>query len=440
MQILDVAAVLVCLVAALAFINARYWKLPSSIGVTVGGLLMSLVLIGLISLNVPWAIEFKQMVRGIEFDDFVFEGVLSFLLFAGALGVNSHALWKLRAPVILFALCSTAISILLVGFGTYGLLNLFGIEFPLLYCILFGSLISPTDPVSVLGMLKQAKVPERIETLVAGESLFNDGVGVVAFTVLAGIVAATAGHHGGGHGAEMGFVAIVVFFLQEAVGGLLLGGITGYLAYLLLRSIEDFAAEMIISLGLVLGFTALASHLHVSAPLAAVAAGLLVGSLTDRLPTALSSREKYESTWHLIDELLNVFLFALLALEVMAVQFTGQAVILGLIAIPLVLIARGISVQIPASVLHRKYKFNPFTRRLLVWGGLRGAISVALAFTVPAGEQRELFLVMTYVVVVFSIVVQGLTVGRLAQKAGEAQDKEAAEETMPQYVRLGEED
>lgn len=415
MPILDLAAILVCVTALLAFLNARVLKLPASIGVTVGGLLVSLVIYLLTALQVPQALEVVSLVRGIQFDDFVFEGVLSFLLFAGALGVNTHALWALRGPVLTFALLSTAISIAAVGFGAYALLNLLGLHVPLVYCLLFGALISPTDPVAVLGMLKQAKVPRKIETLVAGESLFNDGVGVVAFAVLAGIAAAAGGH---GHGPELSATGVVGFFMQEAVGGLLLGGVLGYLGYLALKAVNDFVTEVLITLGVVLALTAIATHLHVSAPLAAVAAGLLMGSLTDRMPAALSSREKFDSFWHLTDELLNIFLFALLALEIVVVRFSGPSLLAGLLAIPLVLLARTVSVYLPVTLLDRRHDFSPYTRRLMIWGGLRGAISVALAFTVPAGPQRDLFLVMTYVVVVFSIIVQGLTVGKLAGQAG----------------------
>ena len=415
MPILDLAAILVCVTALLAFLNARFLKLPASIGVTVGGLIVSLLVLLLTSLHLPAADAAVNLLRGIQFDDFVFEGVLSFLLFAGALGVNTHSLWTLRGPVITFALLSTAISIALVGFAVFGLLNLFGLHIPLVYCLLFGALISPTDPVAVLGMLKQAKVPQKIETLVAGESLFNDGVGVVAFAVLAGIAAAAGGH---GHGPELSAAGVLGFFMQEAVGGLLLGGVLGYLGYLALKAVHDFVTEVLLTLGVVLALTAIATHLHVSAPLAAVAAGLLMGSLTDRLPAALSSREKFDGFWHLADELLNIFLFALLALEIVVVRFSGQSLLLGLIAIPVVLLARTVSVYLPVALLNRRHDFSPFTRRLMIWGGLRGAISVALAFTVPAGPQRDLFLVMTYVVVVFSIIVQGLTVGKLAGRAG----------------------
>ncbi|AAF12552.1 sodium:proton antiporter (plasmid) [Deinococcus radiodurans] len=422
MHLLDLSALLVCVTAALAFLNVRVLHLPAAIGVTVGGLLISLLLVVLTALKVPFAQEAVELVRKIQFDEFVFQGVLSFLLFAGALSVDTHALWRLRGPVTVFALLSTALSTALVGGGTYLLLELVGLPTPLAYCLLFGALISPTDPVAVLGMLKEAHVPSRIETLVAGESLFNDGVGVVAFSVLAGVAASSAA----GHGPELSAGGVLRFFLQEAGGGLLLGGFLGWLGFLALKRVDDFVTEVLLTLGVVMACTAIATHLHVSGPLAAVAAGLLMGSLTDWRPGALSSREKFDSFWHLTDELLNISLFSLLALEIVAVKFSASALLAGLIALPLVLLARSVSVVLPAAALSRAHEFEPYTRRLMIWGGLRGAISVALAFTVPAGPQRELFLVMTYVVVVFSIIVQGLTVSRLAAQAASAADPEAS--------------
>lgn len=416
MSLLDLSTLLVCVTAALAFVNARFLRLPASIGVTVGGLLLSLVLLVLVALNVPFALAVVELVKGVQFDDFVFQGVLSFLLFAGALSVDSHALWTLRAPVLAFALLSTLLSIGLIGGALYGLLPLFGLTLPLVACLLFGALISPTDPVAVLGMLKQARVPKRIETLVAGESLLNDGVGVVAFAVLAGLATAGGGLHAADPHAESGALAVLGLFAREALGGLLLGGVLGLAGYLALRTVHDFVVEVLLTLGVVLACTAVAAHLGVSAPLAAVAAGLLVGSLTERRPAALSSREKFDAFWHLTDELLNIFLFALLALEVVVVPFGAAPLLIGGLTIPLLLVVRTISVQVPVWLL-RRYAFPPYTRRLMVWGGLRGAISVALAFTVPSGPTRDLFLVLTYVVVLFSIVVQGLTVGRLATGA-----------------------
>jgi CPA1 family monovalent cation:H+ antiporter len=413
MQLLNLATMLVLVTAVLAVLNSRFLKLPSSIGVMVGGLGLSLILLALLAFDAPLGEQAVALVGSINFEGFVFQGVLSFLLFAGALGVNSHALWVLKGPVISFALVSTILSTALIGLVTYGLLKLFGLNVSLVYCLLFGALISPTDPVSVLGVLKQAKVPKRIETLVAGESLFNDGIGVVAFAVLASVAAAG----GDGHAPALSALGLAEYFFQEAAGGLLLGTVVGLIGWAALRVVHDFEVEVLITLGVVMACTAIAGALHTSAPLAAVAAGLLVGFLKERVPAGLTSNERFESVWHLTDELLNIFLFVLLALEVVVVQFTGTRLLLGLLAIPLLLIVRAISVRIPVWLLRGRYRFPPYTRRLMVWGGLRGAISVALAFSMPAGPERELFLVMTYVIVVFSVIVQGLTVGKLAARA-----------------------
>jgi len=415
MGLLDASAALLLLVAVLALVNSRVFRLPSSIGVTLGGLMVSLLLFGAGELGLPFAGEVVRLVGAIHFDELVFQGVLSFLLFAGALGVDTGRLWVLRGPVMSFALVSTALSIGVVGGLVHLLGNAVGLDVPMVYSLVFGALISPTDPVAVLGMLKHARVPERIETLVAGESLFNDGVGVVAFAVLAGL----ASSHGDPAGAP-GLVGVLLLFVQEALGGLLLGVAVGYVGHVALRLTDDFAVEMLLTTALVLSVTAAAIHLHISAPLAAVAAGLLVGLLTDRTPSMLSSREKFESVWHLIDEVLNVVLFALLAIEIVVVRFTPQSAVMGLVAIPVVLLARTLSVLLPVQLLDRRHAFSPYTQRLMVWGGLRGALSVALAFSVPPGPYRDLFLVMTYLVVVFSILVQGLTVGRLAGRAASA--------------------
>lgn len=413
MSLLDLSALLVVVTGGLAFLNNRFLKLPPSIGVTVCGLALSLLLLLLVELRVPFARTAVDLVREIQFEDFVFQGVLSFLLFAGALGINSHALWALRGPVVTFALLSTVLSTGLVGLAVYGLLRLFGLDVSLVYCLLFGALISPTDPVSVLGALKRAKVPRRIETLVAGESLFNDGVGVVAFAVIASVAAVSTGSHAD----ALSVSGIALFFAQEALGGLLLGTVLGLIGWWVLRMMDDFVVEVLITLGVVISCTAVAAHLHTSAPLAAVAAGLVIGLLNNRVSSTLTSHEKFEGFWELIDELLNIFLFVLLALEVVALKFSVQALVLGALAVPLLLVIRAFSVAVPMQLLRRRYRFPAFTRRLMVWGGLRGAISVALAFSVPAGPERDLFLVMTYVIVVFSVLVQGLTVGGLALQA-----------------------
>ncbi len=414
MQLLDLATVLVVLISVLAWINARVLRLPSTIGVTLGGLVVSLVVAAAARAGLPAATHIVDMLGAVDFGDFVFLGVLSFLLFAGAMGLDSRELWQLRWPVLIFALISTLVSTGLVAVFVHTVLGLLGHPVSWLHALLFGALISPTDPVAVLGMLKHAKVPNRVETIVAGESLFNDGVGVVIFTVIATLAGA------GGHTGDMGAADVGVLFLREAVGGLALGVIAGLIGLTAIRHIDDYITEVVISLAVVLVLTAVAQHVVASAPLAAVAAGLFIGSVTDRRPTTLTRREHFEDFWHLVDEVLNVALFALLALEAVVVDFSRLALGAGLLAVPLVLLARLVSVKAPLVLLARWQEFDPHTGRLMVWGGLRGALAVAMALSLPASAPRELFLVMTYVVVVFSILVQGLTMGRLAEKAARA--------------------
>lgn len=405
---LDLIAALATLTAALAYLNARVLRMPAAIGITLSGLVISLIITGLASLGWQPATQAAQQVGALPFDQLLFQAALPLLLFAGALEVDTHALWRVRWPVLSFALISTALSVALIGGGLHLASVAVGMPITLASALLFGALISPTDPVAVIGILKQARVPERIKTLVTGESLLNDGVAIVAFTVL-------AAHVGSGHAAARSAGDVATLFIREALGGALLGACIGAAGLLAIRQLKDFSSEVLISLAAVLALVALAGHLHVSAPLAAVAAGLLIGSVTDLRPGVLTDHERFEGFWHLIDELLNVALFALMALTLVSVQFGARSLITGLLAIPVMLGARVASVQ--AAVWISRKRFEPYTRRLMVWGGLRGAISVALAFSLPPSPEREVLLGAAYVAVVFSVAVQGLTTPALARRA-----------------------
>ncbi|MFC4453944.1 sodium:proton antiporter [Deinococcus sonorensis] len=412
-------SLVVSVTALLSFINRRYLRLPTTIGVTLAGLAVSVLLLGLVGLQVPAAETVVKVLGTFKFNDVLFQGLLSFLLFAGALSLNTGELFRQRTAVLTFALVSTALSIVLVGALVYGLLHLVGLGVSWPFALLFGAIISPTDPVAVLDLLKRAKVPARLEALVAGESLFNDGIGVVAFAVIAAI-ASGAGH------ASPTPLAVAGLFAQEALGGVLFGAVLGYLAYLLLRQVDDYVVEVLITLAVVTGGYALADLLHLSGPLAMVVAGLLIGQLNDRGVLSDTSKPHFDGFWHLTDEILNTGLFVLIALEVVAVSFSPLTLLLGLACVPIVLFSRAVSVQLPLSLLGRRYSFSPFTAQVMTWGGLRGGIAVALAFSVPPGPQHDIFLVLTYVVVVFSIVVQGLTMGRLARRAAGALPESAA--------------
>jgi len=414
MSTFNLVSVLVTLTALLSYLNRRFLHLPSTIGVTVAGLVLSLLVLLLKALDVPLAVQAVQALQTVSFDQVLFQGLLSFLLFGGALSLDSRELFRQRWPVLTFALVSTLISIVLVGAAVYGLLHLAGLGVSWPMALLFGAIISPTDPVAVLDLLKRARVPVSLESLVAGESLFNDGVGVVAFAVILAVAGV-----GEAHGAVT-LPGVTLLFLQEAVGGVLFGALLGWVAYQLLRRVDDYVAEVLITLAVVTGGYALAGQLGVSGPLAMVVAGLIIGLINDSGVISHESKPYFDSFWHLTDELLNITLFVLIALEVIVVNFSPTALFLGVICVPVVLLARAVSVRLPLTWLARRFSFTPFTGRVMVWGGLRGGIAVALAFSVPAGREHDLFLVLTYVVVVFSIVVQGLTMDGLARKAAQS--------------------
>ncbi|MCL4168842.1 UNVERIFIED_CONTAM: hypothetical protein GTU68_016530 [Idotea baltica] len=302
-------------------------------------------------------------------------------------------------------------STFLVGFASYYIFGWLGLDIPFIYCLLFGSLISPTDPIAVLGILKTVGAPKSLETKIAGESLFNDGVAVVVFLVLLGI----AGVGGHGEHQEVSAASIATLFAQEAIGGAIFGFVIGYIAYRMLSSIDNYQVEILITLGLVFGGHALAIALHLSGPIAVVIAGLLIGNKGRKFAMSDKTREHLDNFWELIDEILNAVLFVLIGLEVLVLTFDTTAVIAGLIMIPVVLAIRFFSVGVPVSIMRARKTFTPKIVRILTWGGLRGGISIALVLTLPAGEYREVLLMITYVIVVFSILVQGMTIGKLVK-------------------------
>ncbi|MDR6218159.1 sodium:proton antiporter [Deinococcus soli (ex Cha et al. 2016)] len=415
MTAFNLIAILLVMTATLGVVGRRLLRLPGTVGVTVAGLLVSVI----ITLGAHWGaaplIDIAQAVRRVPFDEVVLQGLLSLLLFAGALGVDTKALWHARTGIAAFALLATTLSILLVGTGLYFAAQLIGLNLPFVWALLFGALISPTDPVAVLDVLKRARVPKNVEAIVAGESLFNDAVGVVAFGVIAGVA---FGAHGHTMTLQPGAIALV--FAQEALGGLVIGALGGLIALRLLRHVDEDALEILVTIAACVGTYALASAFHASGPLAVVVAGLLINHYAH---SALhpDNHHHFEAFWRTTDELMNTFLFVLLALETVAVTFTPHRLLLGLAAIPVVLLARLLSVMVAASSVRiRGRRLAPYTKRILIWGGLRGGFAVALAFTVPAGEFKHTLLAVTYVVVVFSIVVQGLTVERLARRAAHA--------------------
>jgi CPA1 family monovalent cation:H+ antiporter len=293
-------------------------------------------------------------------------------------------------------------------------LQLVGLEINFIYCLLFGALISPTDPIAVLGILKQAGAPKKLETKIVGESLFNDGVGVVIFLTIYAIAKG---------GSEVSFGHVAEMFAVEVIGGVVLGLLLGWITWRLMKSIDDYDVEVIITLAAVMGGTLLAQKLHMSAPLAMVACGLMVGKDTVRNSAMSEITETYvDKFWELVDILLNTILFVLIGMEILVLTFSGQYIFAGLLAVPIVLLSRYISLWIPIHFFSKKLEFVPNTNLIMTWGGLRGGISIALALSLTTQMHRELFLVITYVIVVFSIIGQGLTVGPLIKKLAKKVD------------------
>lgn len=407
MTIFQIIALLITLTALFSYLNYRFFKLPATIGVMLIALLVSL---GLIAAGqfAPWIhAEAEGVLSRIDFDATLMQGMLSFLLFAGAMHIDLSALAKQKSVVATLALVGVFISMFVFGTLIYFVLGWLGLPLSFMWCLLFGSLISPTDPVAVIGILKHAKVPHSMEVQIAGESLFNDGVGVVIFIVLGQIVLT---------GTSMSAGHIAGLFLEEAVGGAIFGFIIGWIVYRLLKSVDNYRVEVLLTLALVMGGYALAAFIHVSGPIAVVVAGLFIGNHGRQHAMSDTTRQNLDTFWELIDEILNALLFVLIGLEILVLTFTRQLFLAGLLAIPAILFARWVSVILPTTVLRRWRTFTPGTVSILTWGGLRGGISVALALSLPPGPERQIVLAVTYVVVIFSILAQGLTLERVVRR------------------------
>ena len=405
----EIAVVCLVLTALLAYVNHRFIGLPTTIGVMAVALLLSLGLIVLDRLGFGALREYEAaMLRSIDFSELLMEGMLSLLLFAGALHIDLSELRAHRWQVGLLAVAGTALSTAIVGFGLHWLLPMVGLELSLGYCLVFGALISPTDPIAVIGILKSAGAPRSVNLVVSGESLFNDGVGVVLFSLL--LTMASRGEVPGvGEGAML--------LLHEAGGGLLLGGVLGLAMFVMLRSIDNYQVEVLLTLAGVLGGYELASMLHVSGPLAMVVAGLIVGNQGRAYAMSDTTRHHVDLFWELLDEILNAVLFVLLGLEIVVIAFDMQTLTAGLVTIVIALLARLLAVGLPVAAMPRVFRLPAGAWKVLTWGGLRGGISVALVLSLPAGPARDLLLALTYVVVVFSILVQGLTIKGVVVRA-----------------------
>ena len=412
MDYFSIASILVVLSALFGYINVRFLKLPTTIGLMVITLVFTLVVVVIAQYDDTLYETEKALISSINFESLLLDIMLSFLLFAGALHTNFAQLKVQRWPILVFATFGVLISTFLVGGAMFYILGWMGFSVPFIHCLLFGALISPTDPIAVLGILKKAGAPKKLETKIVGESLFNDGVGVVVFLTIFAIAK--------NPNDAIVFSEIAQLFLQEVLGGVILGLVLGWICYRMLKTIDNYEIEVIITIAAVMGGTLLAHQFHLSAPLAMVTAGLIVGHDTIRENAMSDTTETYvDKFWELIDVLLNAALFVMIGMEMLVLTLEANYIYAGLLAIPILLICRYISLFLPVKIFEKRLEFVPKTTLIMTWGGLRGGISIALALGLTQDMNRELFLVITYLVVIVSIVGQGLTVGPIIKRITE---------------------
>ena len=407
MGLFEILSVLVSLAALFSFLNERFIRLPATIALMLIALLLSLGLIVLDAFGFAVAERAEALLAEVDFNQTLLHGMLGFLLFAAALHVNLDDLASQKWVIALLATVGVMTSTFVVGGLSWWLLGRLGIELSLIYCLLFGALISPTASIAMRGMLKCAHVPKNLEAKVTSVSFFKDGVSVVVFLVLFGIAV---------EGESATPVDVAQLLLLEISGGILFGLVLGGLVYLLLKQVDNYSVGILISLAVVTGGHSLAEALHLSGPMAMVAAGLLIGNHGRLLAMSPRSREHLDTFWELMDGILNVVLFIFIGLEILLLVFSGQHLVAGVLLIPIVLLARWVSVGLPIALLRMRPGFSPHGVTIMTWGGLQGGISVALALSLPASPERDVILIATYVMVVFSILVQGITIGPLLRR------------------------
>ncbi|WP_140487756.1 cation:proton antiporter [Flavobacterium sp. GSA192] len=415
MELYYTFSVLIVLASFFAYLNLRFLKLPGTIGIMIIAMLVSVGIRVLGDSYFPHTTkEFFQMIKEFDFNEILMGAMLNFLLFAGALHVNMSDLKEQKVPIIIYSTVSVVLSALIISILLYNIAPIFGINIPYIFCLVFGTLISPTDPIVVLGVLKQAKVPKRIETKIVGESLFNDGVAVVMFAVVLKMATNPT--------FDMSFGSIAWLFAKEGIGGLLLGALLGFSASNVMKKIDDYKVSVLITLSIVMGGFLIAQSLHVSSPLAMVIAGLIIGNYGKKVAMSEETKDYLEKFWELIDEILNAILFLFIGFELLLLPDLNKQLLTGFVAIFIVLFSRIASIVLPwmffdfFKFFGIKSAYNKGSLMVLVWGGIRGGVSIALVLSMPDGEYKNLLLEVTYIVVLFSILVQGLTVGKLAKK------------------------
>lgn len=411
MELFHLISILIVFASTFGYINTRFIKLPTTIGLMLISLIFS---IGVLILGkyFPTVISYEnKLMAELDFRDIVLNGILSFLLFAGALQVDLSQLRKQRLPVIVFSTLGVLISTFLVSILLYYALTALHLQIPYLHCLVFGALISPTDPVAIIGILKKVGIIKSIEVKIVGESLFNDGVGYVLFLTVLSLA------QSGSNGGNIEFQETALLFLKEVGGGFLLGGILGWVTYRALGRIDDYQVEVMITLAMVMGGYTLADQIGISGPITMVVGGLFIGDKLGNKDIVSERSEVYVNKfWDLMDVLFNAFLFLLIGLEILIVDFNKMALLAGLLIIPAVILSRYISLKALILLLKKWVPFESKTTLIMTWGGLRGGISIAMALSLPEDISRTLLITMTYCVVIFSILVQGLTLAPLVKK------------------------
>ena len=408
MNIYELIAALITLTAILAFINQRYIKLPSSIGLLLASMFLSFIVLILNYYSFTFLKEISVVVNSVDFNNVLMGGMISFMLFAAAIHIPFEDLKPQKGPILVFSTIGVVLSTFIIGTLIYFVFPLIGFNITYINCLLFGALISPTDPIAVLGILKETKLPKTIEMKISGESLFNDGVAVVVFASLYQIAAFSA--------VDFSVSASLLMFLREAVGGILFGAAIGYIGYLMLKRINSYKVEVLITLAIVMAGFSIAQFLHVSGPLAMVAGGLLVGNLSKKDGWSKQTQEYLEKFWELIDEVLNAVLFVWIGLEILIIHPPENFLLISIAIILIIIAGRWLSISIPTFIIPLKEKIPQKTVVVMVWAGLRGGLSLAMALSLSSNMNWDLFIYLTYIVVIFTIVVQGLTLKKVVSK------------------------
>lgn len=408
MELYNSFAIIIVLAALFGYVNFRFLKFPNTIGVMIIALVSSLAIVLLGKFYPALFGHSIRLIKSLDFYTVLMKVMLGFLLFAGSIHIKTEEIRKERTAILTFSTIGVLISTFIVGALLYLVCMAFRLEINFIYCLLFGALISPTDPIAVIGILKEANIPKTLETKISGESLFNDGVAVVIFISIFEIIRAGVENLSG--------LDIFLLFLKEAGGGILLGMLLGYVGFWALKSINNYKVEVMITLAVVMGGSMLADKLHISGPLAMVMAGIMIGNKGRKFGMSDETRDYVDKFWEMIDEIMNAILFLLIGMEMLVISFTWIYLWLGLIGIVIVLLARLVSVWIPLTALKTKKAFEKNALPILVWGGLRGGISVALALSLPKEMFGDMFVTITYIIVLFSIIVQGLTIGKVVKK------------------------